>query len=135
MGISILAVRKKRSGEAKGSNHFSGFVKKESRAKRRACAERELELAKAVQESMGRGLVGVRFLDGGSSGAVLISARSTTSGAWCGDSVAGNVQSAIGFPSATALIPPGFWKWHSVSANIAARLPPMSSPQTPTRGN
>lgn len=41
-----------------------------------------------------------------------------------------DVQSAIGLPNTAALIPCTS-AWHSVKASIAARLPPMNSPQMP----
>ena len=43
------------------------------------------------------------------------------------------VQSVIGLASATARTL-GLLVWHSVNASIAARLPPISSPQTARPG-
>ncbi len=40
------------------------------------------------------------------------------------------VQSAMGFPTAAALMVESRGR-HSVRASMVARLPPMSSPQTP----
>lgn len=45
----------------------------------------------------------------------------------------GVLQSTIGFPRLVALIP-GLLTGHSVRASIAAREPPMSSPQMPSLG-
>lgn len=116
--------RRKWIGEAKGSKYDDGF--EESKAWRRRFVKRDDDRGLGAW-----GVVVIVELCLLRLPVVLVALGVLIEERW---KSSGKTQSTTAFPTATAEILPGLERRHSVIANISARDPPTSSPQTPTLG-
>ena len=136
--MAVPGERKKRIGEAKGSKGEDNLRKRFARVVRRDRAETGWALRKWMKEGtvfvlLVVGWNGVSLAMGsmGSSGEAASSTAVVVP--WGGFGSSGKSQSTIGLLRAAAAIVCSPMRL-SVRASMAARLPPMSWPQTPRRG-